>query len=97
MRALSGKHQLPQIINNSGKSRVTPRTGCQIYKEIKNLEREVLDDLSHKKTYGKNLVVMSFQCALLVCKRGPILYIAILLGEYCYGKHVRIGLFIYNA
>jgi hypothetical protein len=48
VRALSGKHRLPQNINSSAKSRVTPRTGCQIYKEIKNL-KEVLDDLSHKK------------------------------------------------
>jgi hypothetical protein len=41
VRALSGEPQLPQNINNSAKSRVTPRTGCQIYKEIKNLERGV--------------------------------------------------------
>jgi hypothetical protein len=40
---------------------------------------------------------MSFKCALLVRKRGPILYIAILLGAHCYGKHIRIVLFIYNA
>jgi hypothetical protein len=40
---------------------------------------------------------MSFKCALLVRKRGPILYIAILLGAHCYGKHIRIELFIYNA
>jgi hypothetical protein len=40
---------------------------------------------------------MSFKCALLVRKRGPILYIAILLGAHCYGNNVRIGLFIYNA